>query len=104
MKHGFANRDLLDAVISSLFGVVASWPQMASKDRLATSLECLPVLRKRFRKGIPWIREPKDSLGENALQTTKAIEINYPILRVVIRWMKTRKISMRTLEPEAMYF
>ena len=70
-------------------------------ERLASRLECLPMVRKRFRKGMAWIREPGEAVGENCLQTTKALELNYPILRVVLSWMATRKLSIHDLEPEA---
>ena len=73
-------------------------------ESLASRLECLPMVRKRFRKGVEWIREPGEAAGENCLQTTKALELNYPILRVVISWMPTRKLSIHDLEPEAIEF
>ena len=68
-------------------------------ERLASLIECIPIVRKRFRKGNKWIREPDDS--SNSLQTTKAIEVNYNTLRTVIRWMPGQKLSIHTLEPEA---
>ena len=69
---------------------------------LASALECIPLVRKRFRKGRDWIREPVDYLGEGGgLQTTKAMELNYAILRVVFKWMPSQKISVYALEPQA---
>ncbi|CAE7190685.1 unnamed protein product, partial [Symbiodinium necroappetens] len=70
--------------------------------RLSARLENIPIVRKRFRKGNPWIREPV-STGGNALQTTRALELNYNILRVVLLWMDTPKISVKRLEPEVIH-
>ena len=47
------------------------------------------------------MREPLDAKGEKSLQTTKALELNYSALRVVFLWMKTPKISIKQLEPQA---
>ena len=69
--------------------------------RLADLLESIPLVRKRFRKGNPWIREPIDASGGNSLQTTRAIELNVNIMRVIIDWMPTAKLSIHDLEPQA---
>ncbi|CAE7483742.1 unnamed protein product [Symbiodinium pilosum] len=63
-------------------------------------LESIPILRKRFRKGRDWIREPGETSGDNVLQTTKAIELNFSTLRTVFKWMPSQKLSITTLEPE----
>ena len=68
--------------------------------RLAKLLECLPLVRKRFRKGCPLVREPRDSLGETPLQTTRALELNCSILMTIIEFMTSRKVSVKTLEPQ----
>ena len=57
--------------------------------------------RRRFRKGRSWIREPLDAYGDKSVQTTKAIELNYSILRAVLLWMPTPKLSIKQVEPEA---
>ena len=75
-----------------------------SGDRLSVHLENIPILRKRFRKGIPWIKEPAESLGDNVLQTTRALELNFSTLRVVFKWMPSQKLSIHMLEPEARNF
>ena len=76
---------------------------MSSGQRLAVLLESIPILRKRFRKGRDWIREPGETSGDNVLQTTKAIELNFSTLRTVFKWMPSQKLSITTLEPEAWY-
>ena len=68
---------------------------------LASLLESIPLIRRRFRKGVPWIREPVDCYGEKSVQTTKAVELNYSTLRVLLIWMQTGKVSIKQLEPEA---
>ena len=73
----------------------------ARAERLSARLESQPILRKRFRKGLDWIKTPADSLGDNALLTTNALNLNFSSLKEVIQWMPSQKISVRTLEPEA---
>ena len=71
------------------------------KNRLAKLFEELPVVRKRFRKGAPWVREPGDAMGDNPMQTTRALELNYPIVATMIRWSDSRKVAIGVLEPQA---
>lgn len=68
---------------------------------LAKKLESLSLVRKRFRKALPWIREPAESSGETPLQTTKALHLNYAILEVVIDWMPRQKVKVKDLEDQA---
>ena len=74
---------------------------VAAGQSLATVWESLPSVRKRFRKGKAWIREPGDGAGENSLQTTKALAMNFAILKAVLQWMPAQKLSVKTLEPQA---
>ena len=74
---------------------------MSSGQKLSVLLESIPILRKRFRKGRDWIREPEETSGDNVLQTTKALELNFSTLRTVFKWMPSQKLSITTLEPEA---
>ena len=67
---------------------------------LCKLLENVRNVRRRFRRGGPWIHEPTDALGENPLQTTRALQINCSILRAVLKWMPTKKVSIKKLEPE----
>eukprot|EP00439_Symbiodinium_sp_Y106_P018483 s6654_g2.t1 len=69
--------------------------------RLSSRLENIPIVRKRFRKGNAWVREPLSINGGNSLQTTRALELNYNIIRVVLLWMDGPKLSVKLLEPEA---
>ncbi|CAE7250332.1 unnamed protein product [Symbiodinium necroappetens] len=69
-------------------------------ERLSARLESLPILRKRFRKGLDWIKQPADALGDNALLTTRALSLNFSALKVLVQWMPSQKVSVRTLEPE----
>ena len=68
---------------------------------LAKLLEALPTVRKRFREGKPWLREPDESMGENPMQTTKALEYNCSILSAMLRWSQKPKLSIKQLEPQA---
>ena len=68
---------------------------------LAKRLECVALVRKRFRKSMPWIREPADSSGDTPLQTTRALELNYAIIDTVIDWMPRQKIGVKFLEDQA---
>ncbi|CAE7208233.1 unnamed protein product [Symbiodinium sp. CCMP2592] len=69
-------------------------------ERLSTRLESQPILRRRFRKGLDWIKTPPEALGDNTLLTTNALNLNFSSLRETIQWMSTPKISVKTLEPE----
>ena len=68
---------------------------------LAKMLECLPLVRKRFRKGVAWLREPPDVCGGNPLQTTRALELNSAIIGTVIDWMPRQKVGIKALEDQA---
>ena len=69
--------------------------------QLAKLWENVRNIRKRFRLGVPWVKEPGDALGESPLQTMKALELNFSILQTTIAWMTSRKVSVKTLEPAA---
>ena len=68
----------------------------------ARALEKLSLVRKRFRKdGSDWIKEPDNTAGSNALQTTAALNLNFAILSVSFRMMMSKKVSVKILEPQA---
>ncbi|CAE6918076.1 unnamed protein product [Symbiodinium sp. CCMP2592] len=66
-------------------------------ERLSTRLESQPILRRRFRKGLDWIKTPPEALGDNTLLTTNALNLNFSSLRETIQWMSTPKISVKSL-------